>query len=578
MTRETMDSGGYVIVAGDPGLHDPMVEACLDRLLRGGWRVRFDVSGIRIVTGPRFAWPVAQIHRRHAFVGEWRGDGVHPSAIAGSSRTGREVAQRLMGEGWGAYLMVWRDDEGRLNLARDPSGAIDAVWWRRNGLTIVTDRPPSAIDPLLPDALGVDWARLGAILRTPALLSDEVPLTGLSALAPGGWVRPHDQGTSVSLWRPGDFARRGADGSREALVEVVDRAVTGVMRTRGRVLAELSGGLDSAIVAGSLRATGHAERATFINYHGEEAEGDERRYARAAARHSGVELETAPKPVAPLRAEDFVPLGLGLRPALQGVDVAYDRDAGRRLAALDADGLITGQGGDSVFFHAPDPRVARDRFRRIGLPALNPAYLAAVGRWTRHSAWTVARLAVTGGPAGASRCAHPWLEDLSDLPPAKRGQIERLVNNQLFWTDCLRARQAPLLNPLLSQSVIEHCLGVPSDRLTLGPRDRGLARMAFADRLPPEIRERRSKGDLSVFYGRVIRASLPALKGLLLDGRLAAQGVLDRGQLEVDLDENRLLWSEGTNQPLLAAVLETWTRNWERRIADRRTQVTRQPV
>jgi asparagine synthase (glutamine-hydrolysing) len=178
----------------------------------------------------------------------------------------------------------------------------------------------------------------------------------------------------------------------------------------------------------------------------------------------------------------------------------------------------------------------------------------------------------------APRCSHHWLEDLDDLPPAKRGQIERLVNNQLFWTDCLRARQAPLLNPLLSQPVVEHCLGVPADRLTLGPRDRGLARKAFSDRLPVEIRDRRSKGDLSVFYGRLIRASLPALRDLLIEGRLAEAGVLNRNQLETDLDDGRLLWGEGANQPLLAAVLETWARHWTGRIADRRAKIARQPV
>src|SRR5690606_7089434 len=156
--------------------------------------------------------------------------------------------------------------------------------------------------------------------------------------------------------------------------------------------------------------------------------------------------------------------------------------------------------------------------------------------------WTVGRLALFGKPASRAGPRHPWLEDISDLPPAKRGQLERLVNCQLFWTDCLRARAAPLLNPLLSQPVVEHCLGVPSDRLVVGQRDRGLARLAFADRLPPLIVDRRSKGDLSHFYGRVVRASAPALAGFLLEGRLVANGVLDRVDLAADLDPVRLLW------------------------------------
>lgn len=569
---------GYLLVADAADARDPAVEAALAALLRSGWTLRLDGFGLRILTGPRFPWPVAQVHRAHALIGEWRGEGAHPSAIAGRFPEGRPLGAGLMSEGWGAYLMVWRDRDGHLNLVRDPTGAVDVVWWRRGPVTLVTDCPPPALDAVLPDTLAIDWPQLGALLATPSLLTDGLPLQGLTPVGAGCWSRPDQDLPDGPLWRPADFVRRGADDAPDALVRVVDRTIDRTMRSRRRVVSELSGGLDSAIVAGSLRATGHAERAVFINYYGDDAEGDERRYAEAAAALSGVPLETVRKPVEAISDADFTTLASGLRPALQGVDPAYDRHAAGRLAALGADGLLTGQGGDSVFFQAPDPLVAADRFRRQGLRALNPAYLAAVGRWTRHSAWTVGRLAVRGRTQTGSGPRHRWLDDAAELAPAKRGQLERFVNCQLFWTDCLRARQAPLLNPFLSQPVVEHCLGVPSDRLTLGERDRGLARLAFSERLPPLIAERRDKGDLSHFYGQVVRDSAPALAAFLLEGRLAAQGVLDRATLEVDLDPARLLWREGANAPLLAAVLEAWARHWEGRIARRRTEVARQPV
>jgi asparagine synthase (glutamine-hydrolysing) len=555
---------------------DPVLDATLEAMIRAGWSVRVEIRGLRVMTAPGFHWPVAQIHRSHVLIGEWRGRGAHPSALVGRSRSGAALGRDLMREGWGAYLLAWLDDAGGLNVIRDPSGALDAVWWHREGVTLVADGLPPVLDPVLPAALAIDWPRLADILATPALVTDRVPLLGLETVGPGDWVRTATEGCREAIWRPADHARRRVDETAAALVGVVDAAVDGLMRSRRKVVAEVSGGLDSAIVAGVLTATGHASKASFVTYFGEDREGDERVYAEAAAKTGGFDLSLVPKPVEALTPEDFAPLGQGLRPALQGVDVAYDREATRRLAAIDAEGLVTGQGGDSVFFHAPDPRVAADRFRRIGVRGLDPVYWAAVGRWTRRSAWTVGRLAISRSRAEA-RCDHPWLQDLDDLPPAKRGQIERLVNNQVFWTDCLRARQAPLLNPLLSQPVVEHCLGVPTDRLTLGPRDRGLARLAFADRLPEEIRERRSKGDLSGFYGRLTRASLPALQALLLDGCLVQAGVLDRVRLEIDLDDQRLLWSEGANQPLLAAVLEVWARHWSGRIADRRAEIASEP-
>lgn len=573
MTPSGLEQRGYLVVAMDAGIADPEVEAALLALIAQGWRLRLEGFGLRVLSGPRCPWPVAQVHRRHLLIGHWCGEGLHPSAIAGRRGGGETLGRELMSEGWGAYLMIWADPGGRLNIVRDPTGAIDAVWWRRRGAIFITDHPPEALNSLLPKDLAIDWARLGDILSHPAALTDGLALKGFNPIPAGAWVETDSQGAQVQLWRPAEHAQRLASDAPEALCETVDVVVRRLMRGRSHIVAELSGGLDSAVVAGSLVATGHADQARFINYYSDDVEGDERIYAQAAADVGRFALETVRKPVAPITEADLAPLGLGLRPALQGVDVAYDREAAQRLGAINADGLMTGQGGDSVFFHAPDPRVAADRFQREGLRALAPPYLAAVGRWTRHSAWTVAGIALRSHAKTGAEFGHPWLNGAQDLPPAKHGQLRRLISNQLFWTDCLRARAAPLLNPLLSQPVVEHCLGVPTDRLTLGPRDRGLARMAFASRLPDLIRERRSKGDLSRFYGHVIRDSLPALQALLPDGRLVAHGVLAEEDLGRDLDRDRLLWSEGSNQPLLAAVLETWVRHWERRIARRRTEV-----
>ena len=117
-------------------------------------------------------------------------------------------------------------------------------------------------------------------------------------------------------------------------------------------------------------------------------------------------------------------------------------------------GLADRAGRDAVFFQAPDPAVAADRFRREGPPSLSPASLAAVGRWTRHSAGTVLGCALglrATWPRPASGRRHPWLEDIEDLPPAKSRQLRQFVNAQLFWGDCLHARAGDLLHPLLSQ-------------------------------------------------------------------------------------------------------------------------------
>lgn len=340
---------------------------------------------------------------------------------------------------------------------------------------------------------------------------------------------------------------------------------------------ELSGGLDSAIVAGSLAATGQAGRARFLNFHGDWREGDERPWAEAVAHRLELDLATVRKPVEAITLRQLRPLGESVRPALQGVDVTSDGEVAARMRRGRATALVTGQGGDADFFQAPDPAVAADRFRREGPPGLSPAFLAAVGRWTRHSAWTVlgcalglrdrtpARVRAAASVAGEPRGSAAG-QDRTDAPVRQRPAV----------LGRLPARPRRGFAPsLLSQPVVEHCLAIPADRLIAGVRDRGLARRAFADRLPPMLIERRNKGDLSCFYGHVTRASLASLRPLLLNGLQVDQGLLDGKALERDLAEDRLIVGPGYNRLLVGAVLEVWAQNWEGRIADIRPHGSR---
>ncbi|MNY26078.1 hypothetical protein D3C86_1599060 [compost metagenome] len=123
-----------------------------------------------------------------------------------------------------------------------------------------------------------------------------------------------------------------------------------------------------------------------------------------------------------------------------------------------------------------------------------------------------------------------------------------------------------VFHPLLSQPVIEACLGLTTPQLTLGRRDRALARLAFRDRLPPEVLQRRSKGELTAYFGRMIADGLPDLRPWLLDGRLAALGVIDRRSAEAALTRDALIRCGDYPDILLAAMFEGWVRAWDNRL------------
>ena len=119
------------------------------------------------------------------------------------------------------------------------------------------------------------------------------------------------------------------------------------------------------------------------------------------------------------------------------------------------------------------------------------------------------------------------------------------------------------VHPLISQPIIELCLQIPSYVLTYGGTDRALVRDAFRESLPPEIAARTNKGATTAYANDVLVRNLPAIRKLLLDGRLVGEAVLDRTKTEANLRESRLIRDPRLYWPILNAVrAEFWVRTW----------------
>ena len=162
---------------------------------------------------------------------------------------------------------------------------------------------------------------------------------------------------------------------------------------------------------------------------------------------------------------------------------------------------------------------------------------------------------------------HPWTRGWDAFGPAKAMHIASLADNVARHGPSALSRTVDLRNPLCAQPVIEACLALPTSVLTTGGRERGLARLTFADRLPPEIVDRRSKGDMTKIYGRMILEGLDVLRPWLLEGRLAALGVIDRAEAEAGLTREALVWHGRYSTIMVAAAFESWVRSWEKRLA-----------
>jgi len=559
---------GFLFLAGPRAIGDE--PALLKTLAPAGWRVARTTADALLLARDRT--PVRDLGRA-IVVGELfvRGSG-RPAALAlppwPDDGDFAALCTEFLQTYWGRYALIVTHQGAVL---RDPSGAMDCLVWESAwGWAAGSDLPEGLPPRAAPRDLAIDWP---ALARGALAGAGSIGLVGVTSVMPGALWTGRDR-AQQAIWQPSVFARdpHGSyAAAREAVRGAVDEVLSAELSSGAPILAEISGGLDSGIVSTTLARLGGGQDTVFINLHAADPASDERRFARAIADKAGLRLLEREKPELTLDEDALDRLPVGVRPSVNGFDHHYDRGMASEAQAMGAERILTGQGGDIVFFQSPSPAVAAElwgRWRRH--PRADPAWrqLEAAARWNRRSVWSLLGEAVREAwrPARAVEAAdHPWLTE--PVAPAKRRQIRSLIRAQLFHGASLRGRAAQLVHPLLHQPVQEAVLATPVIDLARGGRGRGLARDAFADQLPELVRTRRSKGDLTAYYGRMILRSLPTLRGYLLDGRLAARGVLDRAEAEALLDPDQLIHVGDYPRLFEILALEAFVRHWEVRAA-----------
>ena len=495
--------------------------------------------------------------------------------------------KKLIARFWGRFVGLRLDGDGVLAaLLRDPSGALDCVHWSNGPLRFAASDVPEWLIRILKPDWRIDADRVEAALHDPYASEAALLLAGPEALAPGS-LHSFADGMTRPVWRPDWIARHAPrvthEDAAQSLRDAVDEAVAGFSRSGGVLAAEISGGLDSSIIAATLRRNPNAEVRLWLNAWGPDASADERPWVDALAAHLGIAATSNPRATGKVTRDLLESVPQGFRPGLAGLDGLHDADWASRLKAAGVDRILTGKGGDGLFIQPADLGVYVDLWRQRGWKALASPALVDLARWNERSVWSLIANARRGdwrpeptsapttflNPRQFAASPHPWLGHAGDLGPAKRLQILGLVQGVGFHGPSLQTQVAEVIHPLLAQPVVEACLALPTPQLTLGRRDRGLARHAFLDRLPPVITTRRSKGEMTAFYGRMIADGLDVMRPWLLDGRLASMGLIDRSKAESLLTRESLAWRGGYVDIMVAATIEGWVRAWERRLSVR---------
>ncbi|AQR63144.1 hypothetical protein BZG35_16935 [Brevundimonas sp. LM2] len=480
----------------------------------------------------------------------------HPDAETGAAdgATDLSFATWYCRNRWGRYVILFRSPDGAFqSVFRDPSGGLPIHEWRAAGVQILTSVLFEGLIAAVPPPIDFDWDRVRALAERPFDLDGASPLTGIATIQPGEFFRL--DGPSARLWQPEVIAapptRRMAD-AREDLRRSLDLCVSALSGHRA-VGIEISGGLDSAIVAFSLTALGKPI-AFALNTRGPHAETDERHYAQDVAAAAGTVLACRARDEVVYSAELFEATAGDPWPSQNGRDLSNDMTVATACRDAGVQTLLTGKGGDALFFQMHTPLAFVDLWWRRPLRSLVSGHLPGVARWTRSSTWSLIRA------ARESRSADP-----SALPPGKRMQIAAIASGHAYASTCRRSEVTDMIHPLMAQPLVEWALQTPVPHLVPDGRERGLARDAFADRLPASIANRKGKGDYAAYFNQQVAQNLPFLKAYLLDGRLVAQNAIDRSLMEARLDEDRLRWQGGAPEILAAVSVEAWIRRWEAR-------------
>lgn len=493
-----------------------------------------------------------------------------------------EQAELLADRIWGGYVAL-RTRNATPEFFREPSGSVPCYHTEVDDVHIVTSRPDllAATDLCRPE---IDWTILTQGLVYRDLKPARTPLRGVNEVLPGVVARLFPTGLDTSCaWSPWTHVARGDPSltMEEASQIVADRldqclAAWGSCAVQG--LTEISGGLDSAIVAAGLaHSSAHIAGITYAAIKGDP---DETPYARAIAAHAGLALEVANPSVdgIDISSSDAELLA---RPYSRIFARPFDRAAQIAARHCDADMFFGGGGGDNVFSYQRTLSPAIDRIRATGLGRGAWETMGDLAELGETSIWHIAarvakRLRRPTAPMWRPQPGflkpqaiadlpfphgHPWTEVPPKQLPGKIAHVAALIRAQNHVEGHGRQRVAPMICPLLSQPLMEGCLAIPSWLWCSGGRNRAVARVAYGDRLPASVVARQSKGTFDSFSARLFAVNRNRIRTLLLDGVLAKQVPLDRSAIERAL-ASPLPDGEAIVRLWGLVDTETWAQSW----------------
>ncbi len=503
-------------------------------------------------------------------------------------RIADSCGRTLISEYWGRYVAFVRpENEATTYIIRDPSGQFGCYTWILDGIRLYFSRLQDLVEAKILST-SVNWDYLAAQFLKVELTNGKTAFQNVQEILAGECYAQRGRDIHRSFyWDPRALCHSNViNDFRRASEEIRTTAQYCIgmwTRIHPRITHELSGGQDSAMVLACIVRSATQPHVTCLNYYTDDSNGDERVYARAAAKMAGCKLIE-------IRMDSEVPLQT-LLPSLELTakpDWALLGQSMRTLAAhvIEENGssaFTSGQGGDHLFFNDASPSIAADYLWLNRMDRRSLSIGLASAHLSRKSFWHVAKLAILQGllriearealkhvppsfldanailSLTADALAHPWESRDTNAPPAKSRQIASLAKLLHRFPAVNQCGKALVLHPLMSQPLMEVCLRTPTFILTNYARaTRAAARAAFNGGVPPAILNREDKGTTSNHFARMYANNFRFIRELVLDGHLSKASFIDRNRLNAFLTISRFENTANTFPLLQLIATEAW--------------------
>lgn len=497
--------------------------------------------------------------------------------------------QALIDDFWGDYVAFLSPLEGispSWQILRAPLGQLGCYWHGNETDVAVVSHPDLLIHigTLVPR---IDFATLARHIAGPELAHRRTCLANVHALTGGDRLAatlPHPR--VDSLWSPWKFcadtpAVKSLDAASSLLRDVLIASVAAQTAEHSNLILLLSGGLDSSLLAACLRLADRPFHAlTLVT---QAANGDERSFARMAADATDARLSEV------FRTANGVDLGRsraarGARPYARAFIQESERIADEIAQKEGASAIVDGGGGDNLFFnytslaalveilrtHGPGRRFWRTTaaFADLTGNSLASVALRTVRRAlirdnrlrfpARHNFLAPAALAaVTAAPP------HPWHDPPISSGTGKAAHVALLASAQSSAEQGPNfCGTRPWFSPFICQPVVETVLRLPIWSWFAPGHNRAAARLAFRNDLPAVLIDRRSKGTPGTFVWEQFEMHRHQIRDMLLDGQLAAFGLLDTEALSKVLDDPAPARDFQYARIMELVDAEAWVRSW----------------